>query len=140
MKSKTFENKPVIDAKNRLYLQVSSDDIRTAKRKDPQCCALARCIIRDKHVLSARVGLKIVLVEYDSHFERYRTNAQAARAVKEFDDKGYFIAEDFWLLPISKSQLNTGKRKGNTGTIHKSGPSGQAHIKKKKARNIFKAI
>lgn len=131
-----FKNKRVVDAKSPLALEVKPEDIVSSKRKDPANCALARCVIRKKHVISARIGQKFALIEYSSHFERYRVNSPASRAVRDFDKNGTFVAGTYQLMPISASEKLTGK---GHPRCRKSGPAGVAVHRRRATRNIFKS-
>lgn len=136
-KAKMFQGKDVIDAKLPLKMSVRPHDIKSAKRRDPLSCAIARCAIRDKHVISARIGQKYALIEYSSHFERYVVNSQASRAIKEFDKSGTFIEGEYHLLPVPESMQLTGKSKHSKTTPPHTG--GLATTRRKPTRNIFKA-
>lgn len=131
--AKMYHGKKVIDAHLPLKMHVKPDDIRSAKRRDPAMCAIARCAIRDRHVISARIGQRIALIEYSSHFERYKVNSKSSDAIREFDKSGTFVEGEYDLIPIPKSLQRTGKAHSPVGG------NGNSLIKKRATRNIFKA-
>ena len=135
MKAKMYHGKKVIDAHLTLRLNVKPDDIRSAKRKDPASCAIARCAIRDKHVISARIGQRIALIEYSSHFERYKVNKPSSEAIRSFDKTGAFVEGEYDLVPIPKSLKSSGK--AHSKPCGKT--SGKGTIKRMATRNIYKA-
>ncbi len=132
--AKMYHGKKVIDAHLPITMTVKEDDVKGAKRKDPAQCAIARCAIRDKHVISARIGQRIALIEYGSHFERYKVSRGASNAIREFDKNGTFADGQYYLIPIPKSLSLTGK-------AHSLGRGGNepSVIKCKATRNIYKA-
>ncbi len=136
MKAKMYHGKKVIDAHLPITMTVKEDDIRGAKRKDPAACAIARCAIRDKHVISARIGQRIALIEYSSHFERYAVSKGASNAIREFDKNGTFSDGQYYLKPIPQSLKLTGKAHSRGWD---TGKSGIATIKRKATRNIYKS-
>jgi len=117
---KMFKGKQIYDSDYPLKIHVRAGDIETARRKDPAACALARCVIRDKHVMSARIGAKFALIEYQSHYERYSV-VPIAKAISVFDKHGVFIA---------------GKDKNKRRRT--SGRSGRALIKQRPTRSIYR--
>ncbi len=131
--AKMYHGKKVIDAHLPITMTVKEDDIRGAKRKDPAACAIARCVIRDKHVISARIGQRIALIEYSSHYERYAVSKGASSAIREFDKNGTFADGQYYLIPISKCLKQTGKAHSPVGG------NGNSVIKKRATRNIYKA-
>ncbi len=137
--AKMYQGKEVHDAKLPLKMSVRPHDIKSAKRKDPLACAIARCAIRDKHVISARIGQKFALIEYSSHFERYKVNHPASKAIREFDKSGTFIEGEYHLLPISPSSVLTGKTHSPRSPNEKPHSGGISTIKRKATRNIYKA-
>lgn len=118
--AKKLQGKRIVDAKHPLTIQVKEQDIRSSKRANPGECAIAKTMMRDKHVLSARVGTKYALIEFQSHFERYQINAAARRAVKDFDTNATFQVGEYQLLPVSNSNRLTGKGHAKTSGVSKN--------------------
>jgi hypothetical protein len=140
-KIRSYRGKPIREAKYPLQITVGADDVKNAKRKNPEQCAIARSVMHDKHVLSARIGRKFALVEYDSHFERYHIPKSTQEGVKEFDGKGTFIAGTYKLAPVPKSMQLTGKMHSPPAKKRKSGISKNKDsiIRRPANRNIFRA-
>lgn len=141
---KKFQGKRIVDAKHPLTITVNEADIRKSKRANPGECAIAKCLIRDKHVMSARVGAMYTLIEFTSHFERYKTDSAAKQSVADFDNDGTFAEGDYKLLPIPPSRRLTGVAHTPVKGGHREPSSGRRKtrdgiIKKHPTRNIFRA-
>lgn len=149
---KVYKGKPVREAKYPLEIVVGDNDVKNAKRKNPTQCVIARAVMHDRHVRSARIGRDIALIEFDSHYERYAVNRTTKEMVREFDDNGTFVGGKYKLLPSPKSLRLTGKRHSVITTKQKKdllrrkalglrtgGPAGKRVIELPANRNIYRA-
>ena len=131
--ARTLNGKPVYEAKRKLTLYVKADDVKSARRKDPKACAIARCVVREKIVESARIGTRVALIEYKSHFERYKVPMSTGKDIKRFDEEGSFVVGKYDLLPPASYEKVTGK-------AHDRGrPSGKHVSRLRPTRSIYKA-
>lgn len=139
--SKMLEGKPIKESQGALTLVVTKRDVITSRRKDPEQCAIARCVIRTQPAIGVRVGKRIALLEYDDHFERYSVAAMTRTMVEGFDKTGTFVTGKYTLLPPAPSGRLTGKGKSKARQTKRgpSGPSGKHVSRYKSERNIYRA-
>ncbi len=132
--AKMLHGKRIMEAKLPMHLSVRENDVKNAKRGNPQLCVLARAAMHDKHVLSARIGKQYALIEFKSHFQRYRIDTVSKKMVQDFDETGIFIQGDYNLGPVPTYAKLTGVKHSKV-----SGKSG-IHLKSRRTvRNIYRA-
>lgn len=110
-----YHYKPVIEATHAQGLVVREQDVKHARRKDPEQCVIARSAVRNLPILSARIGRRIAFLEYPTHYERYSVSAMTRVLTDDFDENGFFTLGKYYLLPPTKAQKLTGKRHSKKG-------------------------
>src|SRR5260370_30155616 len=78
--------KKVVDARKPIVIEVTREDCRKGKTRDPAGCAAARSILHtDEKALSARVHRGMTYVEYEEKWVRYRTSSALSFELAVFD-------------------------------------------------------
>lgn len=116
VRKRRVAGKELFDATESMDIRVTRRDLKKAKTKDPMSCALAQGCLHDKHVLSARIGVKIALIEMDDRVIRFSVTPEDAKKIRAFDNANYFQPGTYTLHPpITKLGVHTRGhgRKGN---------------------------
>ena len=83
---------PVIDAKKSLRLEVMRDDIRTASKKAPNCCAVAKACTRAMGVKAVKVHISRLYLNTDNKaWTRYIVSGAMRSEIIAFDRGGKFM-------------------------------------------------
>ncbi len=96
---KRLNGKNIVDATEPLAIRVTRKDVNVAKAKSPTTCALAKGCLHDSKVLSARIGVKVALIELDGEIKRYGVLPEDARKIRAFDNAHYFQPGTYTLVP-----------------------------------------
>jgi hypothetical protein len=107
--------KPVFDAKKKIEITISADDVAKGARRSQADCAAAlsiqRCIPGAK---GARVCIGRTYVDMGDHWMMYNTPDSLKHEVIAHDRDGRFQPDDYYLNPISPSEISRrGKRTGS---------------------------
>lgn len=123
-----INGKPVVDAKRKLILTITADDVKKGSKRKPDCCAAAVACIRQENALAARVHASRIYIEYPRKWVRFVTPANLHTEIVSFD-RGYrFETGDYSLAPFGPTQKANGTRKGTD-----TGSDRPRHKKKKRA-------
>lgn len=128
-----LHGKPVIDAYEKLVIEVLPTDIKGSKIKDAGHCAAARAICRQEHAKQAEVYLSraYVLSADEEFYIRYVTSSPLRTELAIFDRRGRFEPGKYALLalqPSSKLGANNGGR--NKETKKRKKPRSQSSPRK----------
>lgn len=123
-----FNEKPIVDAKKPLTINVMRKDINKADQCNPQACAVAQSLKRIKGVKEVRVGSRIVLVEKSKEVTRYSLTPEESRKIRCFDNAGYFEPDTYLL---TKPHIKLGARRGTKCS--------GSNIRKGKAKSVYNA-
>src|SRR6266550_1113348 len=120
---KTFPQvKKVVDAKESIRINVTSRDSISARKKDPNGCALVHACVREKIADAAIIGIGFSYLIKGSKATRYRTSEGVGREITSFDRHQDFAeGKDYTLSKVGPSS-RLGAHKGDGGP----------HLEKKK--------
>jgi hypothetical protein len=117
MKLLSIDGMPVIDAKKPLKLEVSRDDVKTASKKLPNACAVAKACYRELHAKEVRVHLSRVYVRTNNAFwTRYVTPKSMRTEIIAFDRGGKFVPGVFHMAAPQPSKRLGPKDNGGKST------------------------
>ena len=120
----------VVDARKKVHIRITADDVIKGNSKDPGACAAALACMRDLHVTQARVHVARTYVKMNGHWLRFSTPESLKSEVVAFDRGGKFMPGDYALTPMSPAgRLGAVRAKPskNTGT----------HPQRKPARKVI---
>jgi len=112
--------KRIVDSKKSLRISVTRRDSSSARKKDPENCALARACVRQKLADAAIIGIAVsYLVKGDTAI-RYCTSVGVGREITSFDRHQDFAeGTNYCLQRVSPSNRLNRKREGHrTGKQH----------------------
>ncbi len=110
------ETWPVVEKiKHEIILMPSKEDIKTAKRKDPQACALHNAACRMFGIPNAAIGAKSAYIpQRDAkgkyYIARVRPTGATARAIRNFDKTGKMPVGGFHFVAMPPSSHFKRKR------------------------------
>lgn len=133
---KMLYGKPVLNAEKPFTIRVSARDIKTADKKAPTTCALARGAMHESRVISSRIGQRIALIEFRDRVERYKITPEDSKRIMAFDRAGYFQPGEYTLTPPSDVPHAHPKKSKKHYKKH-SGPSGGV-VRKKPIRHMMR--
>ncbi len=88
---KYFPNiEKIVDATESIQVEVTKKDLRSASKKDPKDCALARACKREKNADGAIIGISTSYIIKGNTATRYMTSTSIAREIVSFDRHGDF--------------------------------------------------
>lgn len=108
-----IHGKPVVDAKRRTTITITSKDIQRGNNKDPGGCAAALAIIRERHVKAARVHLGRTYILKGGKWVRYNTPDSVRSEIISFDRGATFQPGTYTFRPVQPSHRGIGKRQGS---------------------------
>lgn len=110
----------VVDATKSLLVTVKKQDTKSARRKDPKNCALAKACLRDKKVDGAIINIGFSYLIKGDIATRYKTSVGVGREITSFDRHADFASGINYRL----SKVAPGCRLGRSRTLKslKSGP------------------
>jgi hypothetical protein len=104
---------PVVNAKNKVKITITPNDVKNGDTKDPAACAAARACMRDLHATEARVHIGRTYLKIDEKWHRFQTSKSLRTEIVAFDRGGKFEPGEYTLNPISKYEHGR-TRKGFT--------------------------
>lgn len=114
-----IEGKKVVDAKGKLQLQITPQDVKNGTKRAPDACAAAKACIRQLGASSAKVHLSRTYVEFPDKWVRYHTPQALRTEIISFDRGERFEAGDYALSPMQAAK-RTGKRQGSNKPVSKA--------------------
>lgn len=96
--------KPLVDLKAPIEFMVRPADIAAACQADNHHCVVAQSLARRDEILSLTIGTQVVTLEYGDHVVRGFHSEPLKRAVREFDQTGYFVPGAYVVRPPSPSK------------------------------------
>jgi len=110
MRNLKIDGMPVHDAKSRLVIEVSRQDISGGKTKDPSSCAAARACLRQvPKCTSVRVFKSRTYLKVGAKWFRYHTPPSMRLEVVAFDRGANFLPGVYVLAPMQPSHRASGK-------------------------------
>jgi hypothetical protein len=108
-----INGKKVIDARKGMMIEVTKEDCRKGRTKDPSACAAAKAILREhEEVLSARVHRGRTYLEYEDRWVRYSTSRSLSFELAVFDrDKGFEPGVYSIAAPSPAARLDAEKKR-----------------------------
>jgi len=110
--------KKVVDAEKSLIVSVTRDDVRFARKKDTENCALARACVRQKIASSAVIGIGTSYLINGTVATRYHTSTTVAREITSFDRHADFAEGTTYRL----SKISPASRLGTKPGPKQTGP------------------
>lgn len=111
MKIKGLE---VVDAKKPMSITVLAPDIKKARRKIEDECAIAVACKREHKVTDVLVHASVTYVRYNGKYVRFKTPEPAHIETVAFDRGGDFQEGEYIFNPPSKSDIaSRGRRTGS---------------------------
>lgn len=98
----------VVDATEGVTVEVTKEDCRGGRKKDPQSCALAKACVRSKVCDAAVIGIGNSYLINGNVATRYQTSIGVAREITSFDRHQDFASGRDYLL----SKVSPQKRLG----------------------------
>jgi hypothetical protein len=126
----TLDGLPVYDATEPLWIEVTAQDVKQHRRRDPERCALAAACKRELHVTEARAYLSRLYIRYADHWKRYQLPETVRTEVATFDRGGGFSSGTYRIPPLSPTKQSSGrnsKRDGNGNGKPKPMPKRPTH-------------
>lgn len=109
-----IDGKPVFDAKKKLLVKITNEDVVQGERRSSGACAAAIALMREEGCTRARVHLSRTYIERNGHWEMYKTSAALRNEVIVHDRDGKFEPGEYFLNPIPKADIvRRGKRMGS---------------------------
>ncbi len=110
--------KKVVDARKPIVIEVTREDCRKGKTRDPAGCAAARSILHtDEKALSARVHRGMTYVEYEEKWVRYRTSSALSFELAVFDRGTAFEPGAYGLgVPSASHSIASGQQEKQTAS------------------------
>lgn len=106
----------VADAKKKLKIEIIPLDIKSASKKRPDCCAIAKACKRQFPIKEIRVHLsRIYMRDNADKWTRFLTPKALRTEIIAFDRGGVFEPGTYTL---PKPHATTGKRQGTTTNDH----------------------
>ena len=107
-----FTKEYVKDATKPLQLTITQRDINASKRRAPEACAAAKCLLRMDGVDEAIVNKTRTFIRRGATWTRYMTPISLQMELVAFDRGGRFEPGEHFLLPVPQYERPTGKRQG----------------------------
>ena len=117
----TIEKRQIKDATRKLTLEITKRDISSSKRRSPEACAAAHCILRMEGVQAAQVHKTRTYIKIRGQWVRYMTPGSLRTELVAFDRGGRFEPGEHILLPVPVYERPTGKRQGSANDKRKGG-------------------
>jgi hypothetical protein len=95
-----------------LRIEVTSNDIRKGKKKDPAACAVAQTLLRSTNATEVRVHRGVTYLLMGKVWKKYKTSAAVRMETIIFDRGGEFMAGEYDLQAVPLSELIP-KKKSN---------------------------
>ena len=119
---------PVVDAKQKVKITISSRDVTKGKTKDPAACAAAVACLREvKNCTQARVHIGRTYLKIGKRWVRFHTPQSLRGEIVAFDRGANFEPGDYVLTPMQPSHRATGKAQGGNAK-KKKGKKRPYHI------------
>ncbi len=101
----------IVDAKEGIRIEVTAEDNRKGRRKDPNSCALVKACLREHIADAAVIGVSFSYLIKDNKATRYKTSVGIAREITSFDrHQDFQSGKNYLLSPVSKSNRLGRKR------------------------------
>jgi hypothetical protein len=104
---------PVVDAKKKLTITITPQDIAKGDTKDPGACAAAQACMRQANCTKARVHIGRTYLLVDKKWVRYHTPRSLRGEIISFDRGTTFQPGEYTLMPMRPS-ARTGKAQSRT--------------------------
>ena len=125
MASRKIDGMKVVDAKRRLAISITPQDIRAGDGvKTTRSCAAARCLKRVEGVTDARVFVHVTYLRTGNKWVRYRTASALRDEIIAFDRGGSFTAGDYEFRAPAPSQ-RLGAQQGSQPKTARTGKKKQ---------------
>jgi hypothetical protein len=111
----------VVDATSKLAIRVGKADFSSAKRADPNGCALARACQHTTGVDGALITRSVAYIIDDTTAIRYRIRTHDRAKIRMFDKRGDFAPGDYILRAPKGYWEKLGANKGHSWGIPGSG-------------------
>jgi hypothetical protein len=120
----------MVDAKKPLTIELTIDDIKGSKTRDPRHCAFAEACKRSSSgVLAAYFFRQTAWLEYDDKMVRYILPGSVQKEIVSFDRGGLMASGVYRLTPPKGSNsLAAARKRSKTRKKH---PQGNGRIKRK---------
>lgn len=115
----------VVDAKKRVVLNITREDIAFGKRKDHRTCGVAVCVRRQENVDGVIVGVRRVYFIKGRVATRFEPTESLSRELVAFDRGGTFDAGVYVLNPVRRP-TGTKTRRTRTPSEASSNPGGSS--------------
>jgi hypothetical protein len=128
MKNLKIDGMPVHDAKSRVVIEISRQDINAGKSKEPSSCAAARACLRQvPKCTSVRVYKSRTYLKVRNKWFRYHTPESMRLEIVAFDRGTNFMPGVYVLSPMQPSHRGSGKTQSKT-----KAPNGKKKVVKNK--------
>lgn len=104
-KTLKIEGKKVKDAKKRLQITITPQDVKYGAKKDANFCAAAMALMRQEGCDEAKVHATRTYVKKAGQWFRYETPPALRSEVVAFDRGGTFEPGEYELIPPRPSQV-----------------------------------
>ena len=111
---------PVVDAKERVFVAVTANDVINAKKADSRHCALARAALRLPGVNAAYFFRSRAFLEYADKMVKFTLPSSVEKEIVSFDRAQIFAPGAYQLSPIEPSM-----RKRKRSVYNKAYKSGR---------------
>ncbi len=101
---------PVAEAKRRLLVTVTDEDVVKAKKADSKHCALARAALRLPNVNAAYFFRSTAFLEYEDKMVRFNLPESVRREIVSFDRAQIMAAGVYQLSPMPASLTRRAQR------------------------------
>ena len=97
----------IVNAAKPLSLNITREDIKSARRKQPSCCVVAQALKRDIGAIEARVHLSRCFIRLEDKPEvwvRLMTPLSLRTNIIAYDRGGLFELGEFVFVPLHKNE------------------------------------
>lgn len=113
---KEIDGLPVINAKKMMKILITAADVKQARRKKPETCAIAKTCLRQPRVKEVRIHLSRAYVrDNKSNWKRFMVPRALRSEIIAFDRGGKFSPGEYVLYKPLPAYIASGGRTPKTG-------------------------
>lgn len=104
---------PLVDARARMFVAVTAEDVVLAKKANSKLCALSRASMRITGVNAAYFFRTFAFLEFEDKMIRFRLGNSVQKEILSFDRAKIFAPGIYQLSPIREGDTRRYKNKAN---------------------------
>jgi hypothetical protein len=127
---------PVKDAKQKIVLTITPQDVKSGAKKNSNSCAAANALCRQEGCEAAKVHMSRAYIKKGKTWYRFAVPAPLRNEVLAFDRGGTFEPGDYVLAPVQPSVRIGAPRKTPKGPDLRTG----RHVSKNKMKRPYHVV